>query len=255
MSNQQYHPESYWSTVAKEIAAREGQNVVAGDDEPYYQYKREKFLRMLLALPIKGREILEIGPGPGGNLLALETQNPKRLCGCEISQTMIDIAGKRIAPATELVKTDGTSIPLGDKSFDIVFSATVLQHNSDDAMMRQMLAEMARVSRESVVLFEQVDSKISGNELRVARPIAYYTQIMEQNGYRLLDKEMIGIVASYYVSGAIRKIFNPSTRTEGQPPTALANFLQKATLPVTKVFDGMIGKELDLAKMHFVRKS
>ena len=43
----EYHPEPYWSDVAKRIKARKGKNVIAGDDEPYYRYKRERFLDLL----------------------------------------------------------------------------------------------------------------------------------------------------------------------------------------------------------------
>ena len=255
METSTYHPEPYWSQVAREIVSRETGNVVAGDDEPYYRYKREKFLGLLLELPFRGKSVLEVGPGPGGNLLALERKGGQaRLAGCDISDVMLKIARERVSPATELFKTDGTRLPFADGEFDVVFSATVLQHNSDEAMFRGLLAEMARVATNEVVLFEQVDRRVSGDALRVARPVAVYAERMEDLGFRLLDRQMIQIVASYYVSGAIRKVCNPRSRREGEPPTALANALQRMTLPITSVVDRYIGRELDLARMHFVRK-
>jgi hypothetical protein len=39
-----YNPETYWSRVGQEIEKRAGDNVVAGDDNPYYRYKRSRFL-------------------------------------------------------------------------------------------------------------------------------------------------------------------------------------------------------------------
>ena len=45
-----YNPETYWSEVAKRIKSRKGKNIIAGDDEPFYRYKRKKFLKMLNSL-------------------------------------------------------------------------------------------------------------------------------------------------------------------------------------------------------------
>ena len=40
-----YVPEKYWSKVAQEIAKRSNGNIIAGDDEPFYYYKRKQFLK------------------------------------------------------------------------------------------------------------------------------------------------------------------------------------------------------------------
>jgi len=248
-----YHPEPYWSRVAEEIESREGTNVIAGDDEPYYVYKRQKFLQLLHDISFEGKSILEIGPGPGGNLLEIWPKRPARLVGADISSSMIKIARSRVDPRVEIVKTNGTSLPFSDRDFDLVFSATVLQHNSDDEMMRSLLCEMTRVSGDQVVLFEQVDDEISGTDLRVARPVAYYADIMREYGYTLVDTQMIDIIASYYVQGAIRKVFNPSSRAEGQPLSPASLALQQLTLPITKVLDSVVKLEKDLARMTFVR--
>jgi len=249
-----YHPEPYWSQVAAEISARDGVNVIAGDDEPFYVYKRKKFLKLLLELDLEGKHVLEIGPGPGGNLIELAKKKTGRLVGADISEAMIKIARSRLPNNVELVKTNGTTLPFDNGTFDIVFSATVLQHNSDDKMMRALAAEMARVSGEQVYLFEQVNSKISGDDLMRARPVHYYASIMEAQGFELAETKMIDIVPSYYVCGAIRKGLNPSSRKEGEPLTALSIFLQNVTLPVTKLLDGIITPQKDLARMRFVRK-
>ncbi len=254
MAHTEYHPEPYWSQVAGEVASREGINVIAGDDEPYYIYKREKFLQLLHQLPLEGKDILEIGPGPGGNLLEINQRNPGRLAGADISAEMLKIARGRVAESVELVKTDGTTLPFDDREFDLVFSATVLQHNSDDDMMRQMAGEMCRVSRDEVILFEQVNSSISGSDLMRARPIAYYADIMSEYGFILAEAKMIDIVVSYYVSGSIRKVFNPASRKEGEPLSPVSIALQKIALPITKVLDKVVKAEKDLSRMRFVRK-
>ena len=61
-----YDIESYWSRVAGEIRKRGAGNYVAGDDDPYYRYKRAKFLRLFLAtLDVAGRRVLDSGADQG----------------------------------------------------------------------------------------------------------------------------------------------------------------------------------------------
>ncbi|MBC36107.1 MAG: hypothetical protein CL663_08720 [Bacteroidetes bacterium] len=67
-----YHPEKYWSEVGSRIQEREqGKNVIAGDDEPFYRYKRVKFLKLLKEIDFDRKKVLEVGCGPGGNLLEM----------------------------------------------------------------------------------------------------------------------------------------------------------------------------------------
>ena len=56
--SKKYHPEEYWTEVADRIASRKDENVIAGDDEPYYRYKRKKFLNLLHQVPFKGKTVL-----------------------------------------------------------------------------------------------------------------------------------------------------------------------------------------------------
>ena len=249
-----YSPEPYWSEVAANIDVRGGDNVIAGDDEPYYVYKRERFLQLLRELPVSDRAVLEIGPGPGGNLRELQRARPVRLAGADISARMIEVARRRLDPSVELVKTDGTTLPFDDREFDLVFSVTVLQHNSNDEMMRALLGEMARVAAKEVALFEQVDYRISGDELMRARPVAYYADIMREYGYVLAESRMLDVVASYYASGAIRRVLNPSSRKEGEPLTPISIAAQKLVLPVTKLLDRVLPLQKDMARMWFVRE-
>ena len=252
MSN--YHPEPYWSDVAKRIDSRGNNNVIAGDDEPYYRYKKARFLEMLLSLDFTGKSVLEIGSGPGGNLKMLKDKsNAKSLTGADISQAMINLA-KTLVPDVDLVKINGTNLPFEDRSFDYIFTATVLQHNTDETMLKQLVKEICRVSNEKVILFERIESTIKGDELCYGRPVSYYRSMIESEGFELVDKSFINIRVSFYVCGAIRKIFNPSSRKEGEPLTRFSWFLQKASLPITKVLDKVFRSQKDIAKLEFRRK-
>jgi tRNA G46 methylase TrmB len=88
-----YHPESYWSRVANEIKKRGPQNCLAGDDNPFFRYKRQKFLaRFLSTIEFNSKVVLEVGPGPGGNLLQIvRTSRPRRVIGIDISSEMLDL--------------------------------------------------------------------------------------------------------------------------------------------------------------------
>jgi ubiquinone/menaquinone biosynthesis C-methylase UbiE len=93
---EKYHPEKYWTEVGQRIQERDqGENVIAGDDEPYYRYKRERFLSMLKTVDVSNKSVLEIGCGPGGNLLELLQTNVKSLAGVDISQQMVNLAKKK----------------------------------------------------------------------------------------------------------------------------------------------------------------
>lgn len=252
MSADKYHPERYWSEVGARIKEREnGQNVIAGDDEPYYRYKRRRFLELLHEVTYTGKSVLEIGHGPGGNLLEVWSHQPKRLHGVDISDQMVALARAKISSEIQVQKVNGTALPYADGEFDIVFSATVLQHNTDDEMLRQLMSEMARVSSDQVILYERVEATIKGDDLCLGRPVDYYSSIMQPHGYSLTSTKPINVRASYYVSGAIRKLLNPSSRQEGEPLTDLSVLLQKATLPITSLIDRLWSSEKDVCRIVY----
>lgn len=250
----QYHPEPYWSDVAKRIKNRgEGGKVIAGDDEPYYRYKRQRFLKLLLEVDFGGKSVLEIGSGPGGNLKELLSKSPKQLTGVDISADMVELAKSNLPPSVNIVKVDGTSLPFEDKSFDYVFSATVLQHNTDEVMLVQLMKEMCRVAKEKVFLFERIEKAIKGDELCYGRPVDYYADICKRNGFELESVKFINIRTSYYVCGAIRKGLNPSSRVEGEPLNKVSVFLENIFLPVTRVLDKVFVSKKDIGRLEFRR--
>ncbi len=249
-----YHPETYWSEVASRIKSRTGKNVIAGDDEPYYRYKREKFLNMLSTVNFNNKSILEVGCGPGGNLNFIYQFAPKRLVGVDISNEMVELAKSNVlTKEIEIYKIDGISLPFAASIFDVVITATVLQHNTNDVMMRKILAEIGRVSKKQILLFEKTDKTIRGDELCLARPVSYYQDILNEFGYQLVKVEYINIYASYLMSGIIRKLLNPKSRKEGESLNKISVILQKLLLPITKLLDYFFKVKKDVAKMEFVR--
>ena len=256
MTKESYHPEEYWSDVGQRIEEREnGMNIIAGDDEPYYRYKRREFLKLLNEVAFEGKSVLEIGHGPGGNLLEVWKHNPKSLNGVDISDQMVKLARNKIPKEISVQKIDGTSLPFEDNTFDIVFTATVLQHNTDDQMLRTIMAEISRVSKDKVILFERIENTIKGDELCLGRPVSYYASIMKEGGFELESSKFINIRTSYYVSGVIRKGLNPRQRKEGERLNKVSEFLQSTTLPLTAITDKIFTSKKDVGRLIFKKKS
>lgn len=253
MKNIKYDPEQYWSEVGARIRARGANNVIAGDDEPYYRYKRRQFLKLLHSIDFYNKTVLEVGCGPGGNLLEVLKHKPSALVGVDISSAMIALAKMNVPEEVKIFKTNGTQLDFEDQSFDIVFTATVLQHNTDENMLRLLIREICRVSADKVFLFERIEDDIVGDELCLGRPIEYYSKLMRENGFALMSHAFINIRVSYYVCGAIRKLLNPPTRKEGEPLTKISLVLQKLMLPWTRVLDKIFTSDKDIAKLEFQR--
>lgn len=249
-----YKPEEYWSEVGRLIGSREEKNVIAGDDEPFYHYKRQVFLSLLHGVNFQGRDVVELGSGPGGNLFEISKHKPSRLSGIDISQTMVDLATKNFGHLATIHKTDGNGLAFNDNHFEVAITATVLQHNTDAQMLERVIAELCRVVAKEIYIFERIESKLKGDELCMGRPVKYYEELFNKHGFTLEEVVFSNIQISYLVCGAIRKGLNPSSRKEGEPLNGISIFLQKITLPITKILDKIFPAKRDLARLKFVKK-
>lgn len=248
-----YNPETYWSEVANRIELRDSGPFLAGDDEPYYRYKRNLFLRMLNQIEFKGKSVLEVGCGPGGNLIEILKHQPKELSGVDISGKMLEVAKRNLPPSVELLKSSVGSLPFENRTFDIVFSATVLQHNLDEGMFSKLLDEMGRVCSGKLYLFERVETVIRGNDFCIGRPLDAFSLILKKRGYKLINTENISIKVSYIMAGIVRKLFNHRSRAEGEALSKFTVKLENLLLPFTSKLDRFFKLKSDLTKMEFVR--
>jgi ubiquinone/menaquinone biosynthesis C-methylase UbiE len=249
-----YNPEVYWDTVAKNILVRPDLKIIAGDDEPYYRYKRRRFLELLNTIDFSGKTVLEIGSGPGGNLDFILTKSCKKITGVDISQKMIALSQKLLhEKEVEIIKINGKDLPFPDQSFDVVFTSTVLQHNTNEPLLHQLIAEICRVSRDEVLLCERIESKIKGHESNLGRPIKYYDDILKTHHFSRIEKRSMPIQASYFMCGIIRKIFNRRFRKEGEKHARIVVALQNLFLPVTALIDKLLPLERDVMLLRFKR--
>ena len=136
------------ATIERPMKAplRAGGNVLAGDDNSYYAYKRSKFLRRFLdTIDFQSKAIMEVGFGPGGNLRHIATRHrPHLILGADISQTMYDIAQRNLRSFgnVKLAKIDGTHLPFDSRSVDLSFTVTVLQHVTNASMLMSLVKDI-----------------------------------------------------------------------------------------------------------------
>lgn len=251
-----YEPREYWTEVAEEIGQRPDANVFAGLDTPFYRYKRAKFLREFLgAIPTAGASILEVGCGPGGNLLELAKGGPKRLVGCDISPAMIDLATRNTAggAAIELVVTDGKTLPFADRELEITFTATVLQHNLDDGDLSSLLAEICRVTADTIYLFEDTSKVRKARYSAVLRPVEEYAGFCAQNGFELAQSEVLRLYTSERVAGGLRRVLNRPPLKPGEPISRVNHVAERVALPATRLLDTVTPQPRGLTRMVFRR--
>lgn len=249
-----YNPREYWSHVADEIAERSAGNVIAGDDTPFYEYKRDAVIaRFLRRMPVAGANVLEVGCGPGGNLAEVARLQPSRLVGCDISARMLALARRTTAGTpVELVEVDGDTLPFADAEFSLTYSVTVVQHNHEPRFSR-MIAEMCRVTARSVRMIEGIAPVRDEGYAFVLRPADEYVRVCEANGFRFTGAEPLRVAASEWVADRLRRKLNPRSRAEGDPVTPMNRRIERGVLPVTKVLDRVVTGRRGLMMLSFER--
>ncbi len=96
-------------------------------------------------LPLRGRQILDIGCGLGDWLDFCLRMGADRqdLHGVDLSQARVDHA--RARTGADVRCADATRLPWSDQTFDIVHQSTVFSSILDDQMSRSIAGEMIRV--------------------------------------------------------------------------------------------------------------
>jgi len=250
-ANVSYEPETYWTEVARGISGRDGGNVVAGDDEPFYRHKREKFVRLFLNdLGVTGLDCLEVGCGPGGNLGVLRAQGPRRLVGADVSAAMVELASRN-NPGVEVVKTDGRSLPFDDDEFDTALTVTVLQHNVDETM-QSVLGETCRVTAGRIVLFEETSLRRAEKYSFVSRPLADYTLVAARHGFVLESVGYLHEVVLKRLTGVSRKLLNRPGLHEGSPRGRISRAVESGLVSAFGGLDDRAKLPMGLTRLSFV---
>jgi hypothetical protein len=153
----------------------------------------------------------------------------------------------------KIYKTDGIELPFENNSFEIVFTSTVLQHNTNEANLKLLIKDICRVSNGDIYLFERIEKTIKGHETNLGRPISYYESIFKDYGFSLKAVNSININISYFVCGVLRKIFN-SNHKEGEPLSRITIIMQTCLLPITSLLDKIFVSKRDLHMLFLNNK-
>lgn len=103
---------------------------------------RHKGMQVLKKLAEGANKVLDLGCGEGTRLNLVLTKKQQGT-GVDISPTAINLGRKRY-PGINFVKADLEKIPLENDSFDLIYSAYVLEHLSDP---EQVLKEAIRLMK------------------------------------------------------------------------------------------------------------
>lgn len=119
---------------------KEYKNLASREDFFWWNVGRRRILKDVLLRHVASRplKILDVGCGPGGNILFLGAFG--EVTGLDASDEALAFAQKRGFART--VKGEGGALPFGDETFDVVSLLDVLEHIEDDA---QTLREIVRV--------------------------------------------------------------------------------------------------------------
>ena len=257
-----YNSETYWSRVGQEIEKRSGDNVIAGDDNPYYVYKRSKFLRRFLdTIDFQSKVIMEGGFGPGGNLRHIATRHhPHLILGADISQTMCDIAQRNLHSFgnVKLAKIDGAHLPFDTRSVDLSFTVTVLQHVTDATMLRTLIGNICAVTRDTFILMEDIGhaEQLGGEGAGINRTIDAYRSLFAEHGFQLRQAQFLNTKVSRrwyeFAWRVYRRVF-ARDHHEGDQINAFGRLLIGLPLAVTRVLDDLLTEDQNLAKLTFTR--
>jgi SAM-dependent methyltransferase len=248
----EYKAEAYWDGVGREVLHRRGtgQSSIASDDTPYAGVRQSRFFDEFLDPALEDvQTVLEVGPGPGGNLLRLRAQG-KTVFGADVSNVMIDLARRNGLDC--LVQIDGEHLPFKDRFCDAVFTSTVLQHNTKEQAVK-LLAEIARVASKEVHLFEDT-ALIPFRDRRSHwfRPPSWYVSLVEAHGYELIFQARMTHTFQE-MTAAFARMLAERQRAQGASPTKRRLRLEELLIRAARPVDRHVPPAAGLTRMSFRR--
>lgn len=132
------------------------------DDLDDYRFDKLSYLpRVVDFSGYRGQRLLEIGCGIGTDLVRF-ARGGAVVTGIDLSETAVKLAKQNFAAhgraTTPLLVGDGTSLPFGDATFDVVYGHGVLQYAADP---RRIVEEAHRVLKPGGAAIFMVYNRVS----------------------------------------------------------------------------------------------
>jgi ubiquinone/menaquinone biosynthesis C-methylase UbiE len=138
-----------WNSLAREFGDAEPLRAVISRDSDQVNYYFDKTTKRMLdrSLRLKHKRVLDLGCGIG-RLSVWMARKAQHVTGIEISEEMTRVArnaavSQGLHNATFQVY-DGTTLPHGDASFDVIVCTGVLKYVVDDGDFSTVIREMCR---------------------------------------------------------------------------------------------------------------
>ncbi|PIS12101.1 MAG: hypothetical protein COT73_00440 [Bdellovibrio sp. CG10_big_fil_rev_8_21_14_0_10_47_8] len=254
----EYDVRTHWNDVANAISTRDSGTQLAGYDSVLDRYARSKFLGYFTSIPVRQKDVMEVGSGSGLNLKLLDQGGALSITAVDISEKMLELAKKNMETAqakTKFVHIDGRSIPLPDQSVDYAFTVTVLQHNSSVESLKSLTKDIARIVRERIYLFEDTSPKEKGSPDYMLRPIEFYQKMFESHGFKLVETKVINMYFTQKVFSLFNRITGLYGKSEGASTPWFLRWLQYPFLPMTMFLDKVFMRREGNTLMIFERQA
>ncbi len=182
----------------------------------------------------RGLSVFDAGCGTGGFLAWCESQGAfARLCGVDLSEEAIELAGEAVARA-DLHVAPVNRVPFATASFDLVAVNDVLQHIREDEVT-DSLRELQRVLRPSGALLVRTNGARQARRERDDWRVydaGTLQATLATGGFRMERLTYANMVASLVAAARDRTPHAPTEAGSGIPlqPGALAQSVGKVLL-------------------------
>ena len=149
-------------------------------------HPHRKLILDILKKEFKGfNNLLEIGCGPGANLVNIKKEFPKaNLTGMDVNKLAI-FKAREILPNDNFIIGDiSTSLPFANKSFDVVLSDAILLY-IDFFRIKPLLEQMLSISRKGLILVE-LGGEMKLGELKGNYWYRNYKKLLKRKGLKII---------------------------------------------------------------------
>jgi hypothetical protein len=160
---------------------------------------------------------------------------------------------RELLPDVPLTKIDGRRLPFADQSFELVMTATVLQHNPPSSA-EALITELARVASAEVYLFEDTAwIGIRDRRSHWLRTPGWYIERMSAGGFELEMLKRLPIAAQE-IAAALTRAALGQDHQEGAHVPGMRRRVEFALCRAARLVDAALPASAGLTHMSFRRR-